>query len=368
MASPQTQSSLAKIPAELRVDIFKLALLHDSALRVKDRTIGEKCPVIDVALLVALVNDHKYTEAAEVFYSTNIVRLTAGSQIHQLKLDLHDPTHGSFAYITHLEMTNFANTDEFLCFGEAFDLDVLICNVFREMPKLKSVTVAYDALGDSQSLRKWMNENSVKAMDQFKAFELECVGVGLFQVQVKESFVVIFKHYGLVQSWQDMKRSKALAFPGVCVVVKNAYLGGVYDQLEFVHMLVRHVQRISLQDWTTTLDEHRRRDLPPDEGLPSDLPQEQMVILGTFAELLAESKLTRKVYQRMAAGAKFGELDRIDGSAEVLEGMSNLLIRNSSAWPRLVEGDAEYQRKLGDQVRRTAWEGMSDSDDGSQSD
>ncbi|KAK5678857.1 hypothetical protein LTS10_008512 [Elasticomyces elasticus] len=339
MATTVPTTALDKVPPEVRLEIFGLVLHHGNALVRADEEINEHCPKTDTALLTALVNDSKYGEAYEAFYGGNIFRLTGFSHVHSMTEDFKErPVSGAFQYVKHLELANFADPNEFLhpC-DLASTLDTL-----RYLPKLKSLTIAYDCLSEEETLRDMLNEIE----DLSKGLKLVCVGVGHFKFYFKNSFgaptngfVVDFKHYGLMQSWQAAKLSKTKTFANVASRLRCAHFGQLPED-EYVSEILKHIRDWTLADWIAVFDEYKRLEDTPMDNLSLD----ESTILSVFVDLCEDLKSTTKLYKHMKAGKKFQELENAKASAGVLKGMTELLLRNAGAWPRLVEGDEKYRR------------------------
>ncbi|KAK4935432.1 hypothetical protein LTR10_023510 [Elasticomyces elasticus] len=341
MATISPTTALDKVPPEVRLEIFGLVLHHGNALVRADEEINEHCPKVDTALLTALVNDSKYGEAYDAFYGGNIFRLTGFSHVHSMTEDFKErPVSGALQYVKHLELANFADPYEFLhpCYL-ASTLDTL-----RYLPKLKSLTIAYDCLSEEETLRDVLNEIE----DLPKGLKLVCVGVGHFKFYYKNSFgapvngfVVDFKHYGLMQSWQAAKLSKTKTFADVALRLRCAHFGRLSED-EYVSEVMKHIRNWTLADWAAVFDEYKRLEDTPMDNLSLD----ESTILSVFVDLFEDLESTSKLYKRMKAGKKFQKLDNAKASAEVLEGMTELLLCNAVAWPRLVEGDEKHRRML----------------------
>ncbi|KAK5689526.1 hypothetical protein LTR97_012866 [Elasticomyces elasticus] len=163
-APASTTPWLDLLPAEIRIDIFGYALCcRDEGWRInyehrKNNT--------SIALLIALVNDPKYGEAYEAFYSCQSFALDYYQELHAL--NVHNKWPNIVRYITHLELANFANYKEFLG-SKAPQTSVLaLCS---RQPKLRSLTIAYDA----QNFGSYPFRRQLENGDSLRGHELTCV-------------------------------------------------------------------------------------------------------------------------------------------------------------------------------------------------
>ncbi|KAK5689532.1 hypothetical protein LTR97_012872 [Elasticomyces elasticus] len=339
MATTSPTTALDKVPPEVRLEIFGLVLHYENALVRAEEEINEHCPKIDTALLTALVNDSKYGKAYDAFYGGNIFRLTGFSHVHSMTEDFKErPVSGAFQYVKHLELANFADPNEFLhpCYL-ASTLDTL-----RYLPKLKSLTIAYDSLSEQKMLVEMLRE----AESISKGLKLVCVGIGHFKLQYKNSsgdpvngFVVDFKHYGLMKSWQAMKHQEPIMFEDVALKLTQALTGKRLTPDSFCRIIERYIQAFTLSDWVAVFDKFARLDEASRDSISGDGCTTMVV----FAKQCVKLQSTTKVYKGMKRGRDFRNLDHANSSASVLEGVSELLLRNSATWPRLVEGDEKYR-------------------------
>ncbi|KAK5710926.1 hypothetical protein LTR15_012720 [Elasticomyces elasticus] len=168
-APASTTPWLDLLPAESRIDIFGYALCcGDEGWRInyehrKNNT--------SIALLIPLVNDPKYGEAYEAFYSCQSFALDYYQELHAL--NVHNKWPNIVRYITHLELANFANYKEFLG-SKAPQTSVLaLCS---RQPKLRSLTIAYDA----QNFGSYPFRRQLENGDRLRGHELTCVAVGQY--------------------------------------------------------------------------------------------------------------------------------------------------------------------------------------------
>ncbi|KAK3623202.1 hypothetical protein LTR22_024501 [Elasticomyces elasticus] len=264
MASPQTQSSLDKIPAELRIEIFGLALHHEDALllvhhdgRTRDECKGDNEPLADIALLVALVNDPKYHEAFEAFYDVNSFLATRNIFAPITGPELQDSTQGPLAWITHLQLVNLVNYQQFLS-PKRLEHTLEMC---AQMPKLKSLTIAYDSLYDVLTPRKWLSK-----VVKLSAHELVCMGVGHFRLRYKDKLSVDFKQYTLMQCWQKVKLATPMSFADL-VAALELELAGKHPSVDCdyggdcIDTTITFIDGLRFTDWLTLLDEQTKLDI-----------------------------------------------------------------------------------------------------------
>ncbi|KAK5724218.1 hypothetical protein LTR17_013504 [Elasticomyces elasticus] len=350
MASPQTQSSLDKIPAELRINIFGLALHHKDALllvhpdgRVGTQRNGEDEPKANIALLIALVNDPKYAEALDAFYTVNSFRLTRSIDKPTVGIDLKDVTQGPLAYIKHLQLTDVASFLSFLGFGNLMStLDFCL-----RMPKLKSLTIAYDSLHREASVRKWLRK--VRGL---AAYKLICVGIGHFQLQSPDNITIDFQHYGLMRSWQAMKRTSPSVFADMIAEIRDAINNAPKEEgygsidYRYIGVVIRYLGRVRLAEWVTLFDEHTRmhQDARRSHVDSEETAARLFEISERDLSTIEQTTNGKIVMARTAAGVNFRDLDEANNCSDMLESVSDLLGRATLNFPNLLRGDEQYQR------------------------
>ncbi|KAK4889941.1 hypothetical protein LTR27_011271 [Elasticomyces elasticus] len=317
-APASTTPWLDLLPAEIRIDIFGYALCcGDEGLRIncehrKNNT--------SIALLIALVNDPKYGEAYEAFYSSNSFVLDYYQELHALSL--HNKWPNLIRYITYLELANFANYKEFLGSKAPQTSVFALCS---RLSKLRSLTIAYDA----QSFGSYSTRRQLEIGDRLRGHELTCVAVGQCVLECDKSFVVKLKHYALVQSWSEAKLS-TYDWSTVALAVADTCRGDW-----------------TLAQWVATFDEVVRSggQWP---ACSSEAYKEALTDFLFSLEDCMDSHLIPNVNEMFAAvraGTSFLDLDARGCSAAMLEAISELVcFYHARYFFGILVGSASYGR------------------------
>ncbi|KAK5743475.1 hypothetical protein LTR17_002650 [Elasticomyces elasticus] len=326
MASPQTPSSLDKIPAELRINIFGLALYHEDALlivhhdgRTRDECRGDNEPKADIALLVALVNDPKLHEAFEAFYDVNSFLATKNMLVP-------DITQSPLAWITHLQLVNLVNYRQFLS-PQRLERTLEIC---AQMPKLKNLTIAWSKL---------------------PAHELVCVGVGHFRLRYKDKLSVDFKQYALVQCWQNVRLATPKSFADLVAALEQKLAGkhpsDDYDYKgDCIDTTITFIYGLRFTDWLTLLDEQIKLDstaLKTYQKCEGKLTAESLlhVIFYDPRKPNVDIEAHNKLIAYGKTGSRLRDVDDGEQDSDLVEAFSEFLqsgVRDKS--PQM--GDARY--------------------------
>ncbi|KAK5710925.1 hypothetical protein LTR15_012719 [Elasticomyces elasticus] len=299
---------LDRIPAETRVLIFELVLCCDVPVVA---TNGKR--VNNTALLVALVNDDKYIEAYEAFYKSNTFRLDYVNQLGDI-MAFSTPKYGPVSYITHLEWpylgkTNFTGTD---------DINRIV-HFSSRLPKLKSLVIC----SETHLFPPCDLYDHVKKVDKELARRLVCVGVGHFTFQHTGGMTVHLKRRSLVRAWEAMKMSRRRTFrevveaiaPG-CETMDDGRLAEMMNVLFETTPL--------LPEWAVCFDEYRKwqvSGIPPTSRIGAQ-------VLGTFNRYYSTISPADRVYERMAEGISFRDLDMGEIDVDLLEQIDWLLLAN----------------------------------------
>ncbi|KAK4979374.1 hypothetical protein LTR42_001877 [Elasticomyces elasticus] len=318
-APASTTPWLDLLPAEIRMDIFVYALrCGNEGLRIncehrKNNT--------SIALLIALVNDSKYGEAYEAFYISKSFVLDYYQELHALSL--HNRWPNIVRYITHLELANFANYKEFLGLKAPQTSVLALCS---RLPKLRSLTIAYDA----QNFGSYPFRRQLENGDRLRGHELTCVAVGQYVLECNKSFVVKLKHYALVQSWSEAKQSPQ-DWPTVTLAVADT----CQDDW-------------TLAQWVATFDEVVRSG----GEWPACRPDYQQEVLTDFLFSLnnyVDSHLIpniAEIFAAVSAGTSLLDLDAKGCSAAMLEAISEwVCFCHAMYFSGILVGSASYGRQ-----------------------
>ncbi|KAK5743470.1 hypothetical protein LTR17_002645 [Elasticomyces elasticus] len=318
-APVSTTPWLDLLPAEIRIDIFGYAFCcGDEGLRIncehrKNNT--------SIALLIALVNDPKYGEAYEAFYSSKSFVLDYYQELHALSL--HTKWPNIVRYITHLELANFVNYKEFLGSKAPQTSVFALCS---RLAKLRSLTIAYDA----QSFESYPTRRQLENGDRLRGHELTCVAVGQYVLECNKSFVVKLKHYALVQSWSEAKKS-------ACDWLTAA--SAVADTCE---------DDWTLAQWVAIFDEVVRSG----GELPASTTAlfEQEVLTDFLFSLKHCMKFhlipnVDDMFAAVRAGTSFLNLDARGCSAGMLEAISEWVCYHAMYYSGILVGSASYGRQ-----------------------
>ena len=109
------------------------------------------------------------------------------------------------AFVRHLELVNVTNEWHWLRV-KAIPTIIETCKKF---PRLKSLTIAFDALSvttghQSKPQRTLKKLLAATTIDD----ELQCVDVGVYTLRNAASPKIFFKHFGIVQEWREVKTRK----------------------------------------------------------------------------------------------------------------------------------------------------------------
>ncbi|KAK5678852.1 hypothetical protein LTS10_008507 [Elasticomyces elasticus] len=320
---------LDRLPAEIRVGIFELVLSTRSGGTIRRRSKFHKgyTRCVDHALLVALVNDHHYGEACEVLYARRVVNICMHGQ-------LRNPANGLGCgyYITYLKLANFASATVFLT-KKWFALA-------KTLPNLKQLTVAYDGLPHTTSLREHLTNLGYKP-----GHRLVCVGVGKYKVRLGKGKVIYFNHFGLQERWQQISKGR------------RAERDRCHDMWEYAldHEPVGH---LLLPAWATAFDIltwHKA-----DSEAEGTYDEYQTRFLKEYDGHLATQKTIDSVTAAMKGGVSLLDLDKgVSCTAEILEGITDLLHVNCGRWLMLGVGDwryleeRDYHQKLVDRLTKS---------------
>jgi len=142
-----------------------------------------------------------YAEALDVFFGVNVVRFWRSIELDSaVKEDQR-----CLAFVRHLELVNVTNEWHWLR-AKAIPTIIDTCKKF---PRLKSLTIAFDALSVStghqskprRTLKKLLAATTIND-------ELQCVDVGVYTLRNSASPKIFFKHFGIVQEWCKVKTQK----------------------------------------------------------------------------------------------------------------------------------------------------------------
>ncbi|KAK3652658.1 hypothetical protein LTR56_004952 [Elasticomyces elasticus] len=352
-SNTSTLAWLDRLPTEVRLEIFKLAQQHQGALLVVDQL--NKDAIVDVSLLVALVNDKKSVEAVEGFFTANTFRLTKYAELLSPKLGLADRTGDAYKYITHLELRNVARSEEFMSV-DGLELVVKECG---DMPRLKEVTVAYDSLGGNPNIELSYRETLRESLagmgySELTGWKLECVGVGKYTMSRSSSPTITFVHVALMERWACMKMSPPATLESQAQAFHEATQDPRVDEM-LSHF--SFIVNMSLAEWVVVWE---RCCILTDSGaytsLDLTLPSDQLKLFGVFLEYAQSCPGDAEVRKHVITGNVLRELDEESvgnninastsvKSAEVMEGLSELLRKNSGASPRIAGGGEKYRRE-----------------------
>ncbi|KAK3643108.1 hypothetical protein LTR56_004947 [Elasticomyces elasticus] len=263
---------------------------------------------MDIALLVALVNDPKYGEACEALYSSNAIVLDYREQLLDLALRNNSPD--AFQQLTHLELNNFGKyCGEFLV-HQNIQMSVLgLLTLCSRLPKLRSLTIAIDSLCFAYSTFR----DQVASSNNARHCELVCTGVGRYRLDCNETFVVNFTHYALVHHWKEAKRERD-SFDGV------------------VDWLLKRIT-VFRPEPDGSLDRTTRLQL--DQDIMSEFGS---TVNGWLCGETAE------LFKTVELGTSFRNLDKDVCHAQLLEAISNVLCAQSEyAFPTILKADVRQQ-------------------------
>ncbi|KAK5743472.1 hypothetical protein LTR17_002647 [Elasticomyces elasticus] len=324
-----------RLPVELRIRIFGLVLCKRAGRKhlIRRRTYPGGPPyhrITDTALLVALASDHHYGEACEILYAEHFFELNTYRQLKEL-------TDGcaSGMYITRLELINLASAAVFITNHRL--------SVAARLLKLKLLVVAFDGLPHTTTLREHLD-----SIGWIPARKLVCVLVGLYKVCLGSSRVVYFTHIGIRQKWRLSK-------------LQYAKSKGQRDVWKIVSPK-EDAQNLWPYEWFAAFDAltwfkaRSRVDNMHDE--------DQTQFLEKYERGLVTRRSTDSVIAAMTGKVSFLvlALDQPESrTAEVLEGMTDLLHINCGCCPGLGEGNGTYfveqrrhKRMIGNLTKSTA--------------
>ncbi|KAK5724212.1 hypothetical protein LTR17_013498 [Elasticomyces elasticus] len=328
---PQPTAWLDKVSAEIRIEIFRHLYCR---LRLKPQA---KRNNTDIALLVALVNDlQKYAEAREVFFHCNIFVLRNRQQLHGLACYQSSPA--AMKYLTRLELVNLNDKNEFL---NVQSMQSAIQKVSTHLPKLKSLTIAYDPLRYGVTTTREHFDKGV-----FKDRKLNCVAVGCYTLDCKERYVVQLQHYHLVHCWSEMKKSQ------------RETLASVESQLDYAarssHRLPLSCffDSLSLAEWIPLFEAYVAASLGSNSPALSDREQD---FLTEFGNLLRIEWKAGKVYDAVGSGTSFRDLDMKLHDPEMLEAISDFLCEKTWEFRNLLETNpGQPSMRLAEGYRKVA--------------
>ncbi|KAK5678835.1 hypothetical protein LTS10_008490 [Elasticomyces elasticus] len=304
---------LDSLAAEIRIEIFKFAQCHDTSLSpIQQPGRGlrpRKC--VDVSLLVALVNDSQFIEAYEAFYGGNIFFLSTSSQLYDLAATWKPTLRGPFAHITHLQL-DFHAGNPFLS-KERLRTDVGLCST---LPKLRTLVLSCDLLDHETTMREHLT-----LVDWMPTYELFCTAVGTYTVRYSPGLLVVFSDENMVRDWLAMKRFRRDRLADVC----REDVGGWFPRRMIVDIM-------SIHDVGAVLDLNLR--LARELGVLSPRAQKS---LSEFFQVFRPCKLIHVLYERMAAGVSFMDINEGAPTSQMLELASDLLNLNSRAFRILIQ-------------------------------
>lgn len=261
---------------------------------------------VDVSLLIALVHDSHYGEAYEAFYSANIFRLSTSSHLYDLAATWKDALGGPFAHITHLKL-DFHGDHPFLS-KDKLETDVEFCST---LPKLRTLVVSCDLLDHETTVREHLT-----LVDWIPAYELFCIAVGRYAVRYSPRLLVVFSDENLVRDWLAMKRFRRDRLAHIC----RKDVGGWFPRRLSPDIM-------SIHDVGAALDLHLRLARKP--GALNPWVQQSMAV---FLQVFRPCKSIHVLYERMAAGVSFMDIDEGAPNSQMLELASDLLNLNSRAF------------------------------------
>ncbi|KAK5724214.1 hypothetical protein LTR17_013500 [Elasticomyces elasticus] len=304
---------LDRLPAEIRVQVWELVVSCELPLVVANE--GEHdC----IALLIALVNDQKYIEAYDAFYSCNTFRITEYGHFSDMTMELKTPYYGPFSHITKLELTNF--------FGHVFIAPKVLDQVLEicsEIPKLKSLILSYDSLCGSSDFRCWISEPH-----DTLARKLVCVGVGRFELLHRSGLLVEFVHYSLTHAWRELKTTERKSFAEIIDGFTTAYNGRPaserqeYGELVDDDLVEAYLEKASLGDFVACFDEFHSRDTVPTWPCYSI----EDAVMYYFGSKVYPYELPEKLHRLIAAGVSLRDLDGAVLGGDLLEELTGLLL------------------------------------------
>ncbi|KAK4889955.1 hypothetical protein LTR27_011285 [Elasticomyces elasticus] len=311
------------LPVEIRIEIFKLAQCHSSSLSPIRRPGREQYPreCVDVSLLVALVNDSQFSEVYEAFYGGNFFRLSASSQLYDLAATWKDTLRGPLAHITHLGL-DFHDETPFLS-KEKLETDVGFCST---LPKLRTLEITCDILDHETTVREHLT-----LVDWVPTYEMFCTAVGSYAVRYSPKLLVVFSNENLVRDWLAMKRYRRDRLADVW----RENVGGWFppwDRLDGVGWM-------SIHDVGAVLDISRRAV----RGSIALHPRSQEP-MANFLQAFRPCKHIHLLYERMAAGVSFMDIDEGAHDSQMLELVSDLLNLNSRAFPLLIQEPLRWSK------------------------
>ncbi|KAK3618918.1 hypothetical protein LTR56_024346 [Elasticomyces elasticus] len=308
---------LDRLPAEIRIKIFALVLCPKGKTMhvAKRRTHAVKCyaRLVDTAILVALVNDHHYGEACEIFYTSHFVSFSRYWHLYGLA-----EMRQSALYITRLKLVNFASGDIFLTKD---------CLEFAmELPKLKWLCVAFDGLSHTTTLREHLNKIGVLA-----GRKLVCRAVACYEIRHGKDKIISFQHRGMLKQWQDNKAKHAGSRSRRDVWrVEPSVDSWESDSWEWT----------TAYEWIAAFNITTRSASSFEGGTAYQLPW----YLTDHDETIIKRESTKIVTAAITGDLGLLELDKDKScTAEVLEGITDLLLINSGYCPLLGLGDDRYK-------------------------
>ncbi|KAK3643109.1 hypothetical protein LTR56_004948 [Elasticomyces elasticus] len=302
---------LDRIPAGIRVQIFGLALRCDVPVVLATKSRNDN----STALLIALVNDQKYGEACEAFYESNTFRLTSETQLGDIMTaSIHSIIPGS--HITHLEWPYLGRTT----FTGPNDINRIVDRC-SPLPKLKSLLVLYEQYYFPCDLI-----DHIEKVDEKLASRLVCVGVGHFTLRATSSLVVHIQRPSLKRAWQAMKLSERRTFEEVVDIVVPGWEAmddaSLLDAMQYLF----HVN-LRLPEWAVCFDEYRRRETTDTTNMRL-LSRAGQQILDNFREDFRHFSSVGKIFERMAAGTSFRDIDEGTCDEDLLAEIDWVMIAN----------------------------------------
>ncbi|KAK3618915.1 hypothetical protein LTR56_024343 [Elasticomyces elasticus] len=358
-----TQGWLDRLSTELRLEIFQLAQQHEGVLLVVDKS--NKTNRINVSLLVALVNDKKYIEAVEVFYTANTFRVTKYAELRTPATGIRSAAGKAYVYITRLELRNLGKSEEFVT---AKRLEQVI-KISSQMPKLKELVVAFDSLasgpmatlGSAATLRE-----SLAGMDLLDEWKLECVAVGKYTMSRSKGINITFVHVGLMETWAEMKSSPPVTFVSQVKALKKALKK--QPRASVPQGFHGFFLNMTLSAWVAVWENCTRiMDAGAFDDPDFEISHDEFTLIEMFMESFKWTKGSKpmsKVRGRLFVGHAMRELAEESvkfipdptvstKTAEIMEGSTDILRLNSGKFPRLTAGGMDYWRERAGNLGQT---------------
>ncbi|KAK5115222.1 hypothetical protein LTR85_009980 [Meristemomyces frigidus] len=307
-----------KTPPEVRLRIFKEVLRADYPLLLASKQYPDEIR-FNVSLLT--VSKATYIEASDAFYEVNSIRLWQRRELTRaVKNDMR-----YLHFVRHLELVNVTETKEWLC-----KRTPSIIQTCRGLPKLKTLTVAYDALGQTECMRESMTLTAFLNLRDFAPTDVRCMGIGVFKLGDDEGLQVFFKHYAMVAAWKQLHIDADILGPGeihavlmdVMLEFPTGQINGI-DQVTFTAM-----NRMDLNTWCAGYDLLRSGLVPGrDFADPFRLVAR---LLPEFARRLSHfPHVSPQTHPGLGMSVRLKDLDMKKDGAEVLGWFSEVLAVNS---------------------------------------